>query len=211
MAFSNSDKENPNPIIHTTQKRSRLSQVSDVVLLGSKAIRRYALGSKIPRRAESNDYMNVEATLPIIPTTEERLVSIALSEAAYNSNNTAVDPSVNKVSSYVELLHNAGFPLFQRNQLQKVLSVPSFTPSGMSKTISNSSHIRDVITAHEVFEIIRNIQDPEHPLTLEQLNVVRLELVKVVDVHPDIDDEEIPASENGSGKPKFSTVNVQFT
>jgi hypothetical protein len=33
----------------------------------------------------------------------------------------------------------------------------------------------DPIDAREVFDIIRNINDPEHPLTLEELNVVRLD------------------------------------
>jgi hypothetical protein len=30
---------------------------------------------------------------------------------------------------------------------------------------------RDAFTAEEVFELIRNLNDPEHPLTLEQLKV----------------------------------------
>lgn len=33
--------------------------------------------------------------------------------------------------------------------------------------------IVDRVDAREVFDHIRNINDPEHPLTLEQLNVVR--------------------------------------
>ena len=32
--------------------------------------------------------------------------------------------------------------------------------------------IVDPFDAREVFDLIRNIKDPEHPLTLEQLNVV---------------------------------------
>ena len=32
------------------------------------------------------------------------------------------------------------------------------------------------VTREEVFEFIRHINDPEHPLTLEQLNVVSLRL-----------------------------------
>lgn len=47
------------------------------------------------------------------------------------------------------------------------------------------------ITSGEVFEYIRNLNDPEHPLTLEQLNVVNLD-------HVDVDDVE-------------NTVFVQFT
>ena len=38
---------------------------------------------------------------------------------------------------------------------------------------------QDRIDAEEVFDIIRNIQDPEHPNTLEQLAVVSLEQVEV--------------------------------
>lgn len=30
---------------------------------------------------------------------------------------------------------------------------------------------RDAFTSEEVFELIRNLNDPEHPLTLEQLKV----------------------------------------
>jgi metal-sulfur cluster biosynthetic enzyme len=37
----------------------------------------------------------------------------------------------------------------------------------------------DPLSANEVFECIRNIQDPEHPLTLEQLNVVRRDQIVV--------------------------------
>lgn len=32
--------------------------------------------------------------------------------------------------------------------------------------------VRDPFDAREVFDLIRGIRDPEHPLTLEQLNVV---------------------------------------
>lgn len=35
------------------------------------------------------------------------------------------------------------------------------------------------INAKEIFELIRNINDPEHPLTLEQLNVLQSELIEI--------------------------------
>ncbi|CAG8532344.1 3094_t:CDS:2 [Ambispora gerdemannii] len=41
--------------------------------------------------------------------------------------------------------------------------------------------IEDVIDSQEVFDLIRSISDPEHPLTLEQLNVTQLEHVAVDD------------------------------
>ena len=53
---------------------------------------------------------------------------------------------------------------------------------------------RDTIDADEIFEIIRNIQDPEHPLTLEQLGVVSRHQIEVED-NPD----------------KISTLEVRFT
>ena len=40
---------------------------------------------------------------------------------------------------------------------------------------------REPITNQEVFEHIRNLNDPEHPLTLEQLNVVSLNNIIVLD------------------------------
>jgi hypothetical protein len=35
------------------------------------------------------------------------------------------------------------------------------------------------IDREEVFELIRHINDPEHPLSLEQLNVAQLDLISV--------------------------------
>ncbi|KAI9343953.1 hypothetical protein BDR26DRAFT_857852, partial [Obelidium mucronatum] len=37
----------------------------------------------------------------------------------------------------------------------------------------------EVIDSEEVFDLIRNINDPEHPLTLEQLNVAQLRHITV--------------------------------
>jgi len=79
---------------------------------------------------------------------------------------------------------------------------------------------RDVITVHEIFDIVRTIQDPEHPLTLEQLNVVRAELIEVFDKKgesagdDDGDDDDLNGDNipmRGKKKKKFSTVRVQFT
>ncbi|KAG0222266.1 Mitotic spindle-associated MMXD complex subunit MIP18 [Actinomortierella wolfii] len=39
----------------------------------------------------------------------------------------------------------------------------------------------DAIDAQEVFDLIRSISDPEHPLSLEQLNVTQLEHIQVDD------------------------------
>jgi len=46
---------------------------------------------------------------------------------------------------------------------------------------------RDPIDALEVFEHIRHLNDPEHPLSLEQLNVASLDLIAVDDLASTID------------------------
>jgi metal-sulfur cluster biosynthetic enzyme len=54
---------------------------------------------------------------------------------------------------------------------------------------------RDPLTADEVFEHIRSIQDPEHPLTLEQLGVVSRDQIEIV----------------SSAISNYDTVRVRFT
>ncbi|XP_012524472.1 MIP18 family protein galla-2 [Monomorium pharaonis] len=47
--------------------------------------------------------------------------------------------------------------------------------------------IADEFDAREIFDIIRNINDPEHPLTLEELNVVEQNLIEVDDKRNRVD------------------------
>ena len=70
---------------------------------------------------------------------------------------------------------------------------------------------RDSITPDEIFAIIRNIQDPEHPgVTLEQLRVVSRGQIEV-------EEGEMPIEEsNGSSRSpesilKLPSVTVRFT
>ena len=51
----------------------------------------------------------------------------------------------------------------------------------IQKTTAYDENIDDPIDAREVFDYIRDINDPEHPYSLEQLNVVQEELIKVYD------------------------------
>ena len=146
---------------------------------------------------------------------------LALSAAAY----PAASPD-NTDSPKLDLLQQAGFALFHPQRIQKqckTLRYPSYAPSVVSTPIKATDAItstreskRDEITANGIFDIIRNIQDPEHPLTLEQLNVVRLELIDVVDLEggmgSDKNGENAPSNLNGGTfQKKFSTVHVQFT
>ena len=174
-------------------------------------------------------------------TAEERSVTLALSAAAYHSSSPANNSALESLSSSsrprLEILHQAGFALYHPKHIHKqckAIRYPSYAPSvHFTKEEEKKKNMvvsaggdedkqppkRDIITTEEVFRIIRNIQDPEHPLTLEQLNVVRMELITVVDLlggeeNTDVDDDIGNHSSSGpvsSSSKKFSTVHVQFT
>ena len=241
------DKENPNPIIHATQKRPHPSHSLAAPLLGSSAICRFHLGSpayssqyhdshqgakNIECKDIDGDFPNVIITpflsgrsryLAPRPTAEERSVALALSAAAYPSLVTESSSSVDADDPKVELLHQAGFALFHPQRIQqqcRAICFPSYACSRRTQQTTEKSsqeRIRDKFDANEVFDIIRNIQDPEHPLTLEQLNVVRLELIQVVDLEegegmPAMEQNDVSGYNNEGWAPKkFSTVHVQFT
>jgi metal-sulfur cluster biosynthetic enzyme len=111
-----------------------------------------------------------------------------------------------KIMDFGIPLQNANPQIFaqtssqSRNEsLRTILANEKFKKSSSSTTGSSSN--RDPIDREEVFELIRHLNDPEHPLTLEQLNVASLELIDVVD-------DEGDAS---CGRRAESTVDVRFT
>ncbi|KAL7453097.1 hypothetical protein ACHAWC_004786 [Mediolabrus comicus] len=212
-------KENPNPVVHTTH-RSASSQSSTISQsLGYEAIGRYRLGAPLPTSSIGTHDENIPTSmmggggggdtsyyLSAPPTAAERSVTIALSEAAYTPSTT---------DSSLDILQRSGFALFNPQRIHKecrAIRFPSYSPGAeqvkdpdkhtLSDIITQNNEERDEITSEEVFDIIRNIQDPEHPLTLEQLNVVRIDMVDVVDLSV--------GTVNNEGKKRFSTVHVQF-
>ena len=229
-------KENPNPTIHSTDKRGHASRSPAAPLLGTEFIQRYNLGAPSPNTQQPiHDEWNVingEEDVSSLQwgsiTAEDRSVALALSAAAYpdteNGNSQSPTTADDSVSPKLDILQQAGFALFHPKRIQKqcrAIRYPSYAPSTHkvsehTNTIKEEGDNRDAITANEVFDIIRNIQDPEHPLTLEQLNVVRLELIEVVDLkgNDNVDANECSSEtneNNGCLRKKFSTVHVQFT
>lgn len=214
--------ENPNPTIHTTNKRSLPTRSSKASLLGSVAIHRYHLGGS-PSQSTSEweavpddeDFLFRWGSI----TAEERSVALALSAAAYptafvSNYHSSTQASADSESPKLDTLQQAGFALYHPHRIQKqcrAICYPSYAPSTHTMRVAAGELKRDTITANEVFQIIRNIQDPEHPLTLEQLNVVRIELVHVVDLKGENIDGESQSHPDGSFLKKFSTVHVQFT
>ncbi|CAB9501568.1 Mitotic spindle-associated MMXD complex subunit MIP18 [Seminavis robusta] len=82
--------------------------------------------------------------------------------------------------------------------------VPATTKTGQSTCSEKQDpkgHGRDAITADEIFDIIRSIQDPEHAgVTLEQLRVVSRAQIQVNDV--------MDANSNGNSNPKIDTLDL---
>ncbi|ORD95111.1 LSU ribosomal protein L44E8 [Enterospora canceri] len=60
------------------------------------------------------------------------------------------------------------------------------------------------VTEESIFELIRDIKDPEHPYTLEQLNVVDLEKVRIVDLN---EEREVLINDIGITR----CIEVEFT
>lgn len=223
-------KENPNPVVHTTNKRSHPSAAAPCI--GSGAIHRYSLGAPSPFDSQTHKVSPAADFNNDIPpgeglslgsiTAEDRSVALALSAAAYPSAYPSTNQSApsatgdSEESPELDVLQQAGFALFHPQRIQKqcrAIRYPSYAPSIYQEEQEDTSEEpkRDAITANEVFDIIRNIQDPEHPLTLEQLNVARLELIDVVDLKGENGDGQIPIQTNGYSPRRFSTVHVQFT
>ena len=67
------------------------------------------------------------------------------------------------------------------NAAPEVHAVQSEVRPAAERAREHDAAARDPVDPLEVFELIRGIQDPEHPHTLEQLNVVSRELIEVDD------------------------------
>lgn len=65
------------------------------------------------------------------------------------------------------------------------VSFPKIFDKSFWNISSRDENVEDPIDSWEIFDLIRDINDPEHPYTLEQLNVVQEELIRVF-----IDEEE---------------------
>jgi metal-sulfur cluster biosynthetic enzyme len=74
----------------------------------------------------------------------------------------------------------------QPNMSELINANPTIYKVSQEETIEysldyNDEEEREVFTPEEVFHYIRKLNDPEHPLTLEQLNVVNLQHIYVND------------------------------
>ncbi|KAL4431839.1 hypothetical protein ABPG74_015279 [Tetrahymena malaccensis] len=64
-------------------------------------------------------------------------------------------------------------------QIHEIKQTISETQRKKRDLLEQNEEIEDEIDQLEIFDLIRHIDDPEHPLTLEQLNVLQPENIKV--------------------------------
>ncbi|GAX78567.1 hypothetical protein CEUSTIGMA_g6007.t1 [Chlamydomonas eustigma] len=76
-------------------------------------------------------------------------------------------------NTYGSHLINPNPVVHERKSVQKVTT--------SLRVSSSDESVREPIDALEIFDHLRDITDPEHPYTLEQLNVVAEELIEVDD------------------------------
>mmetsp|Transcript_22762 Transcript_22762/g.33611 ORF Transcript_22762/g.33611 Transcript_22762/m.33611 type:complete len:230 (+) Transcript_22762:34-723(+) len=102
------------------------------------------------------------------------------------------------LNGHASLLEKCGLQMeSSRHDLSNQFTPPYPIREKNQQTNVESYIQRELIDAAEVFEHVRNIQDPEHPLTLEQLNVVTLDHIQVED--------------NFESENSLSIVDVRFT
>jgi hypothetical protein len=171
---SGTPKENENPTIRFVDKeRSRARR---------KPLEWTQLG----------DFQQMDRQGDWFPTTpEDRAVFHAL-----------VDTKAAKTKG-VALLQNAGLNI--PDSTKSTLKYPHFHVASASEPApleDSDPVLRDNLDAEEVFDIIRNIQDPEHPHSLQELGVVLLEQIEVHDQGP---------SSGGTPLSSQCTVTVRFT
>ncbi|GAX20307.1 hypothetical protein FisN_9Hh012 [Fistulifera solaris] len=96
----------------------------------------------------------------------------------------ALQDAAQSNASSVNLLKNTG--LWDSSSVEPVLLFhPASNDLSAAKETNNTpttaaSTSPDPITASEIFELIRHIQDPEHPHSLEALGVVKLNQIDIV-------------------------------
>mmetsp|Transcript_37031 Transcript_37031/g.75487 ORF Transcript_37031/g.75487 Transcript_37031/m.75487 type:complete len:241 (-) Transcript_37031:490-1212(-) len=198
-------KENVNPTLYATIDAAGRRRARDNAAIGTSAVAKYNFRCTHNYDDDDDDASestHAFTTAPLGKGAWERSIHLALSSVASSESG----------DKNLSILRNAGFDIpamasasgdAVRVVISPELKEPTFVPSPASPSPPVSSgpvtqgrplmipssvspqQIRDAIDAESVFEIIRNIQDPEHPNSLEELGVVKLGNVTVVDLKSD--------------------------
>jgi metal-sulfur cluster biosynthetic enzyme len=191
-------KENANPTVYkVTGKEEREES--------------YFIATKYLKRLDCQEASKYDSLFHLDP--DQILTSVERSvQCALNSIDQSASARNRKGGkSPLEILHKAGiktrfgpYPDFDIDTRTIHRFKPIRDQSSKQKSSERNGYSgRDPITQREIFDIIRNIQDPEHPLALEQLNVVSLDHVQVHD--------HCESSSSMNESNEHSTIDVRFT
>jgi hypothetical protein len=93
------------------------------------------------------------------------------------------DGAPRKVISAVDVAFSTWLCMLINNlPWREYVSISTCSESSQARLVVPDESEREPIDAVEIFDHIRDIADPEHPYSLEQLNVVETDLIDVSDV-----------------------------
>jgi metal-sulfur cluster biosynthetic enzyme len=175
-------KDNANPVIRNVESRRHSSKRP----VGWRELQTFVVGNGgVEEETTAFDIENLvpsasEGVNPITRSRVDQTVLKALSDVSRATNGEGVG-----------LLKRVGWKIPTEVSPESLISDPLLystldaadnnNPAAMEVDGEEESK-RDRLDAEEIFDIIRNIQDPEHPLTLEQLGVVSCDQIEVRDV-----------------------------
>mmetsp|Transcript_18391 Transcript_18391/g.28660 ORF Transcript_18391/g.28660 Transcript_18391/m.28660 type:complete len:285 (+) Transcript_18391:44-898(+) len=207
--MSKNSKDNANPIVHAIQHSKRKSSITFEEFPKRESLRDeilefYGDVHILPGNASSNsEHDEQERICGSNISANDKSILMALAACSDGSTRSDGDDALLKI------VNDAGFPIDVAKD--RMLGPAIFRPSAAaaasdygaetpiineaedttstSTTFAVTTTTRDEIDSSEIFELIRDINDPEHPLTLEQLNVVSEDLITVVQQggHPLVD------------------------
>lgn len=179
-------KENANPIIHAVRKSGKPSRIfQEESYVGHAALRKYSKRVVSAASTYKSHICSDDDAIANQLSVEERSVWISLQDIYYRNSAaqekqnkkvilSASEPATNGTS--LQVLRDAGFYFDSHIQFTLPLFQQCFVEE---KSHSKRVNHRDPFDEEEIFDMIRTINDPEHPLTLEQLNVVNVKDIQI--------------------------------
>ena len=163
--MSGAAKENSNPIVHEIEE-------TPTKRVGWSALEKWNLSGSVSTSSQHDrELPRISTPVQPIHTAKDRMIHSALLEISKATNGQGVS-----------LLTQAGLTLDSSRRIAS----PTFLADNLRPPPPLATLTREKFTADEIFDIIRTIQDPEHPLTLAQLNVVNRHHIEVQDNYPHV-------------------------
>ncbi len=196
-------KENANPTVHAVRASGKYSRIllrqndPSCSFLGHKSLSKYSqavVNNSASAKCFFDGGSSPDITDSASQSVNERSVYMALQDIVRCHNVNFLETNARKKIPEINTTHGTSTSATPLSVLQEAgfyidpnlrFTLPMFQPF-TNDTANNDRKSTQAIThdpfdEEEVFDMIRSINDPEHPLTLEQLNVVNLQDVKVVD------------------------------